>query len=124
MCAEIREYVVRDFMKVVVVCSEEPHAIGDLPGLPYCFGCDRHLSVGNAIICYSNEISLPTRGRVIIEGAKVLGEIRSISYIVKGVECSVDPGKLYEEVVELVEKLCSEMRSPNDRPQSNTEKAS
>ncbi len=114
MCVEIREYVVRDFMKVVIVCSEEPHAVGDLPGLPYCFGCDKSLSIGDVVICYSNEISLPSGGRVVIEGTKVLGEIRSISYIVKGIKCSTDPEKLYEEVVELVEKLCSSMRSPND----------
>lgn len=114
MCTEIREHVVRDFMKVVIVCSEEPHAVGDLPGLPYCFGCDKSLSIGDVVVCYSNEISLPSGGRVVIEGTKVLGEIRSISYIVKGIECSIDPEKLYEEVVELVEKLCSNMRSPSD----------
>lgn len=113
MCAEVREHVVRDFMKVVIVCSEEPHAVGDLPGTPYCFSCDRHLSVGDVVVCYSDEIPLPSGGRVVIEGTKVLGSVRSVSYIAKGIECSTDPEKLYEEVVALVERICSHTRDSN-----------
>ncbi len=103
-----REHVVRDFLKVVVVCSEEPHAVGDLPGLPYCFGCEKSLSIGGDRLCYSEEMPLPSGGRVIIEGANVLGELRSVSYIAKGVECSVDPERLYEEVSALITRICRE----------------
>lgn len=111
MSAHFKEYVIRDFLKVVVVCSEEPHAVGDLPGLPYCFSCDKSISIGEDRLCYSEEIPSPSGKRVVIEGTKVLGELRSVSYVVKGVDCSIDPEELYEEVSALIGSLCGK-RSP------------
>ncbi len=111
----LREHVVCDFLKVVVVCSEEPHAVGDLPGLPYCFGCERSLSIGGDRLCYSDEMPLPSGRRVVIEGTEVLGELRSVSYVVRGVNCSVDPRELYEEVSALVLSACREPREGSAR---------
>ncbi|MEM0066319.1 MAG: hypothetical protein QXT76_05280 [Sulfolobales archaeon] len=108
MCAYYKEYVVRDFLKVVLVCSEEPHAIGDIPSLPYCFGCDKSISVGKDRVCYSEEITLPSGKKVVIEGAEVLGVLRSISYIVKEIECSINPEELYEEISAFIREYCRE----------------
>ncbi|MCX8208380.1 MAG: hypothetical protein RMH84_03610 [Sulfolobales archaeon] len=113
--AYYREYVVRDFLKVVVVCSEEPHAIGDLPALPYCFKCEKSISAGGFRLCYSEEVALPSGRRVVVEGAEVLGEMRSVSYVIRGVDCSVDPEELYEEVSALVERVCGELGTYRSR---------
>lgn len=109
MSAYYREHVVREFLKVVVVCSEEPHAVGDLPGLPYCFKCLKDVSAGSSRLCYSEEIVLPSGRRVVVEGAEVLGEMRSVSYVVRGIDCSVDPEELYEEVSTLVMDVCKDL---------------
>lgn len=106
-----KEYVVRDFLKVVVICSEEPHAVGDLPGLPYCFSCDKSISIGEDRLCYSEEMLSPCGKRVVIEGTKILGELRSVSYVVKGINCSIDPEELYRDVSALIDDLCVK-RSP------------
>ncbi|MCX8184929.1 MAG: hypothetical protein RMI56_00050 [Sulfolobales archaeon] len=106
MNAYCKEYVIRDFLKVVVVCSEEPHAVGDLPGLPYCFKCVKSVSTSDSRLCYSEEITLPSGRRVVIEGAEVFGEMKSISYIVRGIDCSIDPEELYEETSTLVLSVC------------------
>lgn len=118
MTTYFKEYVVRDFLKVVVVCSEEPHAVGDLPGLPYCFRCDKSISINKDKVCHSEEIPLPSGGRVIVEGTEVLGELRSISYIARGIDCSLDPEKLYREVADLVVSLC---RSSSKYPAQTSE---
>lgn len=108
MDVHFREHVIRNFLKVVIVCSEEPHAVGDLPGLPYCFSCDKSIAIGEDRLCYSREISLPSGRRVVVEGTEILGELRSVSYLVKGVDCSVNPEELYEEVSALIAGLCGE----------------
>ncbi|MEM2007406.1 MAG: hypothetical protein QXG17_06490 [Sulfolobales archaeon] len=108
MGAHFREHVVRDFLKVVVVCSEEPHAVGDIPGLPYCFSCDKSVTVGEGRVCYSGELALPSGKKVVIEGAEVLGVLRSISYLVREIECSVNPEELYEEISAFIREYCRE----------------
>gem|GEM_PF-634095 len=104
------EYVVRGFIKLLLVCSEEPHVIGDLPALPYCFSCSKSLEVGGVRMCYSEELTLPSGITVVVGGAEVFGELRSITFLARKVTCDVDPGSLLRDIENYVTSKCSGAR--------------
>jgi hypothetical protein len=104
------EYVVRGFVKLLLVCSEEPHVVGDLPALPYCFGCPKSLEVEGARVCYSEELALPSGVIVVIGGTEVFGELRSVSFVARNVTCDVDPDSLLRAVEDYVTFRCSNTR--------------
>lgn len=106
MGVRVREYTVNDFLKIVIVCSNNPHAVGDLPALPYCFSCDKSMFLGEVRLCYSEEIVLPSGERLVVEGSEVMGKLKSVSYIVKGIDCEVSPEELYAKISNFVERAC------------------
>ncbi|MCC6046787.1 MAG: hypothetical protein LM571_01150 [Desulfurococcaceae archaeon] len=104
-----REYVVQGFIKLLLVCSEEPHVVGDLPALPYCFGCSKFLEVDGVRVCYSEELTLPSGVTVVVSGTEVLGELRSVSFVARNVTCDVDPGSLLRAVEDYIMSTCSKL---------------
>ena len=106
MGVQVREYTVDGFLKIVIVCSDEPHAVGDLPALPYCFSCDKQVILDGTRLCYSQEMVLPSGERVIVEGGEVMGEFRSVSFVIKGIDCEASPEDLYSKVSDAVKDAC------------------
>jgi len=108
----IIEHVVKDFYKLVCVCENGMGTIiGDLPILPWCFRCKDELKVGNARVCWSDELSVRIKdyeGRLRVKGTYVSGELRSVMFILRNIPCSVDATALFNEVVSIVNKLCRE----------------
>lgn len=117
-----REYVVRGFIKLLLVCSEEPHVIGDLPALPYCFSCSKILEVEGIRMCYSEELTLPSGITVVVGGTEILGELRSISFLARNITCDVDPDSLLRDVENYITSRCSNSRegTPGDARSTGT----
>ncbi|MCD6428545.1 MAG: hypothetical protein J7L12_02890 [Desulfurococcales archaeon] len=107
-----KEYVVNDHIKVVYVCNENGACIviGDLPALYWCFDEDDELSVSESRLCYSKRLTINVEEnvvQVVIEGAEVLGKVRSVSFIAYGVRSNLNPEVLYRVISEYVMSVCS-----------------
>ncbi len=102
------EYFVREFIKIVYVCERSKGiAIGDLPALAWCFKCKEKLSLDSAesFLCNSQEFRVGPL-RVTIEGTHVMGKLRSIGFIARGIDCRERPERVYEVVEELIKEVC------------------
>jgi len=107
----VKEYVVDDHVKLVYVCnSNECLVIGDLPALEWCFEVGEELSIGEVRLCYSRRSEIDVMGdsvHVVIEGAEVLGQLRSVSFVAYDVRGDLRPEALYKAVVNYVNTACS-----------------
>ena len=105
-----KEYVINEHIKVVYVCGDNGNCVvvGDLPALPWCFDVEGELSVSTSKLYYKSiRVDIEGRStRLVIEGAKVLGSLRSIGFVAYDVESNVRPDILYSKVSEHVIKMC------------------
>ncbi len=107
-----KEYIINDHIKVVYVCSDRDACtvIGDLPALHWCFDEDDELSISESKLRYSRRQIINVEGnvvQVVIEGAEVLGKVRSISFIAYGVRSDLNPGVLYRAISEYIMNACN-----------------
>jgi len=107
-----KEHIVNDHIKLVYICSNDNvcTVIGDLPALSWCFDKGDELSVSESRLCYSRRFTINIKGstvEVVIEGAEVLGELKSISFVAYGVKGDMNPEVLYKAVSEYVINICS-----------------
>jgi len=61
-------------------------------------------------MCYSEELTLPSGIMVVVGGAEVFGEIRSVTFLAKNVTCDVDPDSLLKDIENYITLKCSGAR--------------
>ncbi len=109
----LMEHTIFNYIKIVYLCEDsEGKAIGDIPGGPFCFDNNDCIVINDSITCWSDWIDLDEKIKVRFEGARIAGEIRTISFYVEGINCATDPTELYEAVTNLLSKLCGENVKP------------
>ena len=111
MLVYIKEYVIDDHVKIVYICDgSECLVIGDLPALEWCFEMNDELSISEVKVCYSEKLIVEIEDstiQVVIEGAEVLGRLRSISFIAYGVRSDLEPEAIYRAVINHINSVCS-----------------
>lgn len=106
------EHVVFNYVKIVYVCGDsENEAIGDIPGGPFCFSKSNCLSIKDVPSCWSDWHDYKGL-RIRFGAAKVGGQLRTVSFHVKGLSCGEEPEALYRVVKELLTELCGEEVRP------------
>jgi len=113
MLVDIKEYVIDDHIKIVYICDgSECLVIGDLPALDWCFEINDELSISEVKVCYSEKSVVEIKEntvQVVIEGAEVLGKLRSIGFIAYGVRDSLEPKAVYRAVINYISSVCSRL---------------
>ena len=106
-----KEHIINDHIKVVYVCNNRDACIviGDLPALHWCFDEVDELSISESKLRYSKRLTINVEGnkvQVVIEGAEVLGKVRSIGFIAYGVGSDLNPEVLYRAISKYVMNTC------------------
>ncbi len=105
----VLEYVVKDHIKVVYICSSNDNScevLGDLPAIPSCLEINDCIEINKVKSCLTNWLKINEYIFIRFTIAKVLGEDSIIMFQAINVPRNLGPEELFDIVTSFINRTC------------------